>query len=210
MGNQYTDGWSDEEVDILMESVGVLTFDGIARKLKKTPRAVESKLDKLGMANTKFASGMITMHELSVALGIDDKVVKRWIDNKELPHIRKNFRYGEYNERRGREKKRLFYYINVDEFWAWAGKNKDVLNWHRVPEDALPPEPLWVNPQRKIDFYKWEKQRSAWSEEQDKLLWQYYYQDNLPQKQIAMLLGKTVSRVEKRLRKLREAKRNAN
>jgi DNA-directed RNA polymerase specialized sigma24 family protein len=212
LANQHTDGWSDEDVQVLLEGVGVLTFDGIARKLGKTPEAVESKLDKLGAANTKIASGLITMHELAIFLCVDDKVVKRLITNHGLPHYRKNFRRYEYAKKMvdgKRISKRLFYYINVEEFWKWAEENKDLINWHQVPEDALPPEPLWVNARRKEDFYKWLKRPRPWTPEQDNLLKQYYYTQGMTQKQCGTMLGRSESSVEKRLARLRKMEKEA-
>lgn len=208
MANQHTDGWSDEDVNILLEGVGVLSFDAIAGKVGKTPEAVESKLDKLGAANTKIASGLVTMHELAIFLCVDDKKVKRMIEKHGLPHYRKNFRKYERNERR-HKKKRLFYYINVEEFWKWAEKNKDLINWHQVPEDALPPEPLWVNPRRTEDYYKWLNRPKPWKPEQDNLLKQYYYVQGMTQKECGKMLGRSESSVEKRLARLRKIDREA-
>jgi hypothetical protein len=201
MANQYTNGWTDQDIEFLENSIGVSSYDRIAKRLGKTPLAVESKAEKLGIGNTKISSGMLTMHELANCLCLDDKTVKRLIVNHGLPSVQKDFRI-----RKTTELKRLFTYIEVREFWKWAEGNKDLINWYQVPQYALTPEPEWLNERRKEDYYKWLKRRRPWTPEEDIQLWNLYYKDGLPQKEIAELMARPTSGVEKRLKRLREQK----
>lgn len=208
MANQYTSGWSEEEIEYLEFNIGTWDLDRIAKKLGKTPEAVLSKADKLGIANTKVASGLLTMHEMAIALCVDDKTVKRLIVNHGLPAKQRDFRIKnkEVDENGKKKTKRLFYYIDVKSFWKWAAENKDLINWHQVPKYALPIEPEWLDERRKEDYYKWLKRRRPWTPEQDTQLWSMYYQEGMAQKEIALLLGRPVRGVEKRLKRLREKK----
>lgn len=198
VANQYTDGWTTEQIDILKSCVGKLTFDKIAKKVGKTPEAVESKLDKLGLANTKIASGLVTVHELAVTLKVDDKTVRRWIENRGLPAEKKNLRYGNKNGT-----KRLFTYISIEDFWKWASKHKDLINWYKLERNVLIPEPDWVEKRRKLDYYK-KPARKPWTPQADRKLWKLYYVDGLPQKEIAILMDRTLNSIERRLKRLRE------
>ncbi|AFQ30432.1 sigma factor-like helix-turn-helix DNA-binding protein [Bacillus thuringiensis] len=208
MANQYKGGWTEEEVDYLESNIGVWDFDRIAKKLGKTPKAVLKKAESLGIANTKVASGLYTMHEMAQALCLDDKTVKRLITNHGLPGKQRDFRIKnkEVDENGKKKSKRLFYYIDVTDFWKWAEANKDLINWHQVPKYALMPEPEWLEERRKTDYYKWANRRRPWTPEQDAQLWSMYYQEGMTQKEIATLLARSVNGVEKRLKRLREQK----
>lgn len=203
MANQYTSGWTEEAMRFLDESIGVLSFDKIAKKLGKTPQAVESKIDKLGIGNTKIACGCYTMHELALALCITDKKVKRLIIDKGLPAFQKDYRVSKTGE-----SKRLFYYIDIQKFWKWATANKDLINWYQVPQRSLPCEPEWLKERRKEDYYKWLKRSRPWTNEQDQRLWSLYYLENKSQKEIAEVMSRTVNSVERRLNRLRQQKLN--
>lgn len=201
MANQYTSGWTDQDIEFLENSIGVLSYDKIAKKLGKTPSAVDRKIDKLGIGNTKISSGMLTMHQLSKCLCIDDKKVKKLIVENGLPAKQKDFRISDKNKT-----KRLLYYIEVREFWKWAEENKDLINWYQVPQYSLPPEPDWLEARRREDYPKWLKRRKPWTEEQDAQLWNLYYKEGKLQKEIAIIMAKTQCSVEKRLKRLREQK----
>lgn len=206
MANQYTSGWTDEDVAYLKDRIGSLSFDKIATKLGKTPLAVIRKAEKLGISNTKFASGLMTMHELASCLCVSDRVVKRLIVKNGLPAERKNFR-SNYSAKDGKKiSKRLFYYIDVKQFWKWAENNKDLINWYQVPYLALPPEPEWLEDRRKEDYYKWVARPRPWTPEQDSQLWALYYREGIPQKKIANIMSRSKNGIEKRLKKLREIK----
>lgn len=213
LANQYTSGWTDEQKSFLANHVGDWSFEKIAKKLGKTAGAVESQIDKMGIANTKLSSGFLTMHELAIGLCVSDKKVKRLIDKCGLPAERKDFRAGDrysYDEDGNKKEKRLFYYINMDKFWKWAEKNKDEINWHQVPKYAFAYEPSWLDERRKEDYYKWLKRKRQYTSEQDHLLLHLYYNQGLKQKEIALLLGRSTGSVEKRLKRLREQNKQAN
>ncbi|MBJ8108972.1 sigma-70 family RNA polymerase sigma factor [Bacillus cereus group sp. N6] len=201
MANQYTSGWTEKDIEFLENSIGVYSFDRIAKKLGKTPLAVESKAEKLGISNTKLASGFITVHELAQCLGVCSKVVKKFTENNGLPTTQRDFRI-----KKKHGTKRLLTYIDIDNFWKWAEGNKDLINWYQLPKYALTPEPEWLEERRKEDYQKWLKRPRPWTPEQDAQLWHLFYVEGKPQKEIGEIMHRTKNGVEKRLKRLREQK----
>lgn len=201
MANQYTSGWTEKDIEFLENSIGVYSFDRIAKKLGKTPLAVESKAEKLGISNTKLASGFITVHELAQCLGVCSKVVKKFTENNGLPTTQRDFRI-----KKKHGTKRLLTYIDIDNFWKWAEGNKDLINWYQLPKYALAPEPEWLEERRKEDYQKWLKRPRPWTPEQDAQLWHLFYVEGKPQKEIGEIMHRTKNGVEKRLKRLREQK----
>lgn len=41
--------------------------------------------------------------------------------------------------------------IKIDEFWDWAEKNKEVVRFNKLEENALGKEPKWVKEKRYLD-----------------------------------------------------------
>jgi hypothetical protein len=198
--------WTEEEIEYLETYIGSLSMSAIAQKLGRTPEAVLSKAEKLGISNTKIACGMLTVRQLAKCLCIDDKAVKRMIINHGLPAKQRDFRIRRVkNGRNGAVNvKQLSYYINPKKFWKWAEEHKHLINWHNVPQYSLPFEPDWLDERRKEDFYRWANKRKPWTTEQDDQLWRLYYQENMPQKKIAEIMGRTSTGIEKRLKRLRD------
>src|SRR5690625_3118197 len=99
-----------------------MKIETIAKKLGRTVNAVEIRLGRLGISNTKLESGKITAAELARCCGVDNHVITRtWIPKKGLPAVRRVTRY-----------KRKYWLIDVKEFWKWAEQNKDLIDFSRI------------------------------------------------------------------------------
>lgn len=201
MANQYSNGWTEKDIEFLENSIGVYSYDRIAKKLGKTPTAVKSKVDKLGIGNTKLASGLITVHELAKCLCVCSKTVKKFAENHGLPTVQRDFRIKKEDG-----VKRLLTYIDIDKFWKWATENKDLINWYQLPKYALTPEPEWLEERRKEDYQKWLKRPRPWTPEQDAQVWHLFYTEGKTQKEIGVIMNRTKISIEKRIKKLREQK----
>lgn len=75
--------------------------------------------------------------------------------------------------KRVRVNQNTFRMISITEFWKWAKKNQDKLDFSRFTENALGCEPKWVKQKRAIDrknrsIRNWKK--IPWSEQEDALL----------------------------------------
>lgn len=208
MADRNCKHWTEEEIEYLETYIGSLSMSAIAQKLGRTPEAVLSKAENLGIANTRVASGLFTMKQLAECLCVDGKTIKRMIDKHGLPASKRDFRIRRVkNGRNGAVNvKPLSYYIDIKKFWKWAEEHKDLFNWNKVPQYALPFEPDWLEERRKEDYYRWANKRKTWTPEQDEQLWRMYYQENMQQKDIAEIMGRTCIGVQRRLKRLRDKK----
>jgi hypothetical protein len=193
LANQHTSPWTRDKDNELIELTGTMSFNAIAKRLGRTPNSVERRLTRLGHLNTKMASGLLSARDLSLALNVDYKVLYRWMDKFNLPlRIRRlNYMGKRKNER---------WYIDTEEFWKWAESHKDLVNFARIQPMALLPEPSWFNEERRKANAK---AKSQWTPEEDEQVWKMFYNKGMPQKQIAIIIGRTQSSVEGRLRRLR-------
>lgn len=63
--------------------------------------------------------------------------------------------------------------VDVEEFWRWSKKHRDMLDFSRFEENALGKEPKWVKEKRRIDIENrriQQPKKSPWSHEELELL----------------------------------------
>lgn len=156
--------WTEEELNYLQDKWGVMTLEGIAKKLKRTEVAVKLKAQRIGLGDPRTHLNGITMSELSKALNIHYGIVRNWRDKYGLP------------VRQVRLVKKPVWVISYDDFWKWAEKNKHMIDFSRVERLALGPEPKWVAEKRKADeltkLHKPQPHNTPWSDDDiAKLKW---------------------------------------
>lgn len=191
--------WTREEEDMLEELVGTMNFNTIGGKMGRSAKAIERKLTRMGLINTKLESGMLSNLELCTALQTHNRVTMRWMEQHGMPLKRKNMRFG--------KNIRNSWFIDPEKFWRWARKNKDIVNFTRYVPGSIMPEPSWLQEAIKVQLDTIpNKVRKPWKPEDDNLLWQLYYVIGLPQKEIAVQLGRTTNSIERRLARLRAKK----
>jgi hypothetical protein len=83
--------------------------------------------------------GTLTFGELSRYLGVDRKTVQGWAERHGLPYTSKVTR-----------KLKYYYFVDNNDFWNWGSENKEKINFSRIEENAILPEPDWV---RKENYY---------------------------------------------------------
>jgi Mn-dependent DtxR family transcriptional regulator len=190
--------YTDEELYLIEEMVGSYSFNHIANKLGRTPKAIEVQLARMGLLNTKLVSGQISAKELGNALGANYKVLMRWREQFNLPLKGRNLRHG--------VNKAMTWYIRPEKFWKWADKYREEVNWTRYIPESLPPEPPWlfeiVERQKSTAL---RKRKLPWTPEDDELAWSLYYK-GVTQVEIAKRLYRSRNSVEKRLKRLREVR----
>lgn len=187
--------YTKEELSILEEMVGNYSFNTIAKHIKRSPKAVERQLTRMGLINTKMSAGYLSANELSKAISVDYKLLKRWREEHGLPLKRKNLRFG--------ADKNYSWHIYPEDFWKWAENHKDLINWKQYKRDSLHPEPDWLDTAiRECKIPK--NNKRLWTKEEDNELWYLFYNRGMKQKAIAERLGRSVNGVEKRLKRLRQ------
>lgn len=190
--------YSEEEIIFIQESAGSATLDFIANRLGRTKSGVKSKMIELGCFDFHMEAGTYSANALSELIGVSYETVRRWILTKGLPAKKKG---REYNV----DEKFQSYHIEIPRFWKWAEQNKNLIEFNKIEPDILPPEPEWVEKERRKQFYKPAKQK-IWTTEEDRTLLDLYYKQGMKQRLIAEKLGRTQGSIEKRLKRLRESK----
>ena len=155
--------WKPEETEYLMEKWGQVSIPAIAKKLNRTTNAVKVRAQRLGLGAVLMAGEYVTLNQLLIAVtgsnaGYSYKM-KSWVENRGLPvHTKKVDRCS-------------FRVVYIEEFWAWAEKNRSFIDFSKMEPLALGEEPDWVIEQRKKDFEAFAIQRKdAWTSAEDSRL----------------------------------------
>lgn len=191
--------WKEEEVSLLEEYAGFHSIESIARKLNRTPHAVRSKLNRLGITSIRELDGSLSLMQLSKALNVSRSVILRWIEEKKLPARKKNYYYHKSG-------KIQHYSIYPDEFWEWAEKNKDEINFAKIERHAILPEPEWFEEERAKDLSKPKNANKNWTATEDEQLI-FLYKSGQSYAKIAEYFGRSVRSVQARVSRLRKMNR---
>lgn len=181
--------WTEEEFDILYESVGKIKISSIAKKLNRKTTAVYYMMDKMGIANLKDRSSGITLNQLAKIIKIDNRAIKRWINTGLLKAKNKTVLFT------GR-----YYFIEISDFWKFARDNKDLLNFKKIERKALLPEPDWLELAVKQEV-KRKKHRNIWTNEEDIQLQGLFYK-GLSYTEIASIMNRSYSGIAHRINRL--------
>ena len=189
--------WTDEENEFLEQHAGKMTIPTLAKRISeefgnnRTASGVQARLKRLGITNLLQETGRMTMNELGTLIGADHKAIRRWIENGWLAYVKRKVVF-----------KRQYYLIKADNFWEFAEKHKDQVNFLRIEPNSIAPEPEWVEAERKKEYYDTPKRQSKlWDKEQDELLISMK-KAGYSIKEISERLKRTVSSVHSRKKML--------
>jgi hypothetical protein len=132
--------WSKQEINHVQECIGFHKIATIAKRLDRSYESVAVKIKRLGLSNTKFQTGFVTIGELAKILKVDRNIIKEWMKRHDLPYIK-----------RATRKSKSFYFINTEDFWNWAKANKEKVQFSNIDPQVLLPEPDWVETERKFE-----------------------------------------------------------
>ena len=134
--------WTKSEIDYLYKKAGTLTTYEMARKLKRTRRSVNWKMNHLEIGSFYENMDGVTISDLSRELHINRSRIKDdFCEKRGLPY-----------KKRKLYKKKFVYIINLDDFWDWAYENQEILSFHLMDENAFGKKPDWVLEKRKNDL----------------------------------------------------------
>lgn len=181
--------WTKEEFEILYKNVGRKNVPAIAKEINRKATAVYYMMDKIGLTNIKDCTYKITLNQLAKIIKIDNRAIKRWIDTGLL---------------KAKYKALLFtgkcYFIDINDFWKFAEKNKSLLNFKKIERKALIPEPNWLDDAVKNET-KRKKHRDIWTNEEDIQLQALFYK-LLSYDEIARIMNRTYSSIAHRINRL--------
>ncbi|WP_068675142.1 hypothetical protein [Oceanobacillus sp. Castelsardo] len=183
--------WTSDEITYLKDSIGLYKLTTIARNLDRSYDSVRVKMTRLSLSNTKAQTGYITFHELAQLLKVDRNTVKGWAMNYKLPYIKKATRARKY-----------FYFIDPPAFWDWAEQHKDKVQFSNIDPQSIPPEPEWVERERRKDTYSPKKRRyQKWTTKEETCLIELR-KSGLTFKEISEKMGRSPISVERHYKRV--------
>lgn len=147
--------WSTSELTYLEEKWRVVSIPTIAKHLNRSVEAVKLKANRLDLGRHLHGGEYITFNQLCIALGkyfsqIKARFIPRGLPIKHKKSVNKSFRI-----------------IYIKDFWEWAEKHKDLLEFSTFEVNALGEEPEWVKEKRRADFYAKRYIETPWTKEHD-------------------------------------------
>ena len=153
--------WTKEEESFLYDKWGVMSLPKIAEKLDRTEIAVRNKKDRMNLGSFLESGDYITVGQLLQAMGKrNDKYINiSWIEKRGLPIFKKKVT------------KQRVKCVRINDFWKWAEKNKNFLDFSKFERYALGKEPEWVNAKRIRDIQSKNKYKKIpWSKDEEEYL----------------------------------------
>lgn len=184
--------WTKNEEEKLASIYGTKSIYSIARILHRNPSGVLNKIKRMKLSSSNEYQGLINVTQFSKILNVHTSTINVWIKNREFP-----------NTRRVTTFKHSYILIDVDEFWEWAERNKDVVDFSKIQPQILLPEPEWFQVERENDKRMCRKGKRYYTKEEDDLIWELFYEENLSYKKISQKLDRPEGSVSKRLSRLR-------
>jgi|SRR5690625_2189426 len=184
--------WTKEELLYLEESWGVISRKGIARKLGRTVLAVQLKAQRLGLGDPLLHLDGITISQLAQVLNLHYGIIRNWRDKYCLPVKKKVVAHSEAVQ-----------YVCYTDFWKWAEKNKQMIDFSRIERLSMGPEPNWVDEKRKADqikkLHKPNPHNTPWSSSEDSRLRWMLKQYKYTYPEISKELGRSQGAVKRRM-----------
>lgn len=149
--------WKEEDDYLLQDLWGTMSAAGIARKMGRSMSAVINRAYRIGLGCQLDSGADPTLNQVFRTIcGKENPgayVLNRWI-KAGLPYKTRLIRACRFKV------------INLDEFWEWAERNKDLMDFALFERYALGAEPAWVDVKRKADFdkrFKTQPPNTEWS-----------------------------------------------
>lgn len=183
--------WAQEEETYLRENWGTVSIDGICKHLNRSKSAILMRVNRLGLPPFLESGEYVSMQQLMKALGYGGcytYTIKSWIDNRGFPVKVKT-----------RSSKARIKVVYLEEFWAWAEKNRSFIDFSRMAPLALGEEPAWVQEQRRTDYRSCALQRKdPWTEQEDSRLRMLLRQHRYGYKELSEILQRSAGAIQRR------------
>ena len=183
--------WTKQEEEYLIENWGTLSVGTIAKNLNRSENAVIVRKCRLGLGSFLESGEYITWNQLHIALGIGTADVYKmisWVRNRGFPIHTK------------RVNNNSFKVVYLDEWWVWAEKNRDFLDFSKFEENLLGKEPQWVKEKRRHDVEKKHKYiTTPWTKTEDEKLLFLVAKQNYTYDDLSKILRRTNGAIQKRL-----------
>lgn len=182
--------WSKEELLYLEESWGTVSVETISKKLNRSVNAIYIKARKLELGPFLLGGEYITFNQLVQTItghNSDSYQNKSWIKNRKFP-----IHYKKINEKRVK-------IVYLDEFWEWAEKNRNFIDFSKMEPLSLGKEPEWVDEQRRKDYKAFSLQRKdPWTAAEDAKLLYLLEKQEYGYKELSAILHRSAGAIQRR------------
>ena len=182
--------WSTEETDYLLDAWGQTSITTISKRLGRSPDAIKIKAKKLGLGGHLHSSDKITFLELVQTITGGPNSYS-WCREK---WARYDFPF-----RRQRVQKSSFLMVSIPEFWEWAEKHQDILDFSKFEEYALGVEPAWAKAKRRRDYQHKRREARPWTPLEDEKLRQMLEAQRYNLDEIAAELNRREGAIRRRI-----------
>lgn len=184
--------WTAKEEAYLCENWGTVSVKTLCKTLNRSEASINTRKNKLGLGAFLDSGDYVTMSALVTAFtgskgGYGYKITS-WIKNRGFPMRTKLI-----NQKRVR-------IVYLEDFWAWAEKNRSFLDFSKMEPLALGAEPPWVPEQRRKDYQACALQRKdAWTQDEDNRLASLVKQQKYGYAELSEMLHRSAGAIQRRL-----------
>lgn len=183
--------WTLEEKKYLENSWGNVSIETIMKKLNRSRNAINVMVQKLGLGAFLENGDYVTWNQLLKAIGCGNGSgykTTSWVKNRGFPlHMQK---VGTNS----------FKVVRIDEFWGWAEKNKDFLDFSKFEENILGIEPDWAKEKRRQDIEDSHKYiKTPWTAAEDAKLIRLLGQQKYNYDDLSRLIRRTNGAIQRRI-----------
>lgn len=183
--------WSQEDLDYLCDKWGTVSMKSIASKLNRSENSILIKVQRLGLGpfleNGEYISFNQLLHALGVQGGYKYKAIS-WVENRAFPLKTKRVNNCSYK------------IVYIEEFWEWAEKYRNFLDFSKFEENALGKEAAWVKEKRKHDFEQSRKYiTTPWTIVDDKKLEKLLKDYKYSYAELSKILRRTNGAIQRRI-----------
>lgn len=184
--------WTPEEIEYLQEKWGCASVKRIAEQLQRTECAVLLKASRLKLGAHLENGEYVIFHQLLLTLGkssgytyYTDMLVRKGL--KIRKHKVRNHSYR---------------VVDLDDFWAFAEKNKELFDFSKFEKNSLGAEPEWVSAKRNEDIKKSREVKphnEVWTPAEDKELLRLLKMHRYSYAELEQRLKRTAGAIQKRV-----------
>jgi len=184
--------WTKQEDEYLAEYWGIVSVATLAKNLGRSENAIIIRKSRLGLGAFLESGDYVTWNQLLKAIGCGSNAggykVTSWIKNRDFPvHTR-------------RVKNNSFKVVYLHEWWIWAEKNRDLLDFSKFEENSLGEEPAWVKEKRRHDYEKNRKYiKTPWTKQEDDKLLRLVSRQQYTYDELSRILRRTNGAISRRL-----------
>ena len=186
--------WTQEEKRYLEENWGTLSIGTIAKNLGRSKNGIEVMKNRLGLGAFLDSGDYVTWKQLLDAIGMGGGYGYKkisWIQNRDFPI---------HSKRVGSNSFKVVY---LEEFWEWAEKNRDLLDFSKFEENTLGMEPEWVKTKRRHDVERNRKYiTTPWTAAEDQRLIRLLNRQKYSYKELSRELRRTNGAIYRRIHTL--------